>query len=277
VIVPGPERVPSIGGHDGVMGVNSQRRSGLQPERCTATAKRTGERCGRWAVVGCAVCWVHGGGKKDVVANGQLRTVAAQLGVAGLPPSESIRVIQRALSSQMLKAAGVLEAAAQEGRPIGAAEYERFESAADKALIAARIALQHGVEETTDAHDEETGELLAKAVSWTVDGVLDILPGLSHEQRAQVREYGLRTAMWAFSDGSPATRPEAPKLLPDHVAVAELLPAPRRRRSAADDVWRRAQPVVDQDDELVDAELVDDQDEGEVGDGDEGDAPDAAA
>jgi hypothetical protein len=264
-------------GHDAVMGVNSQRRSGLQPQRCTAKAKCTGEQCGRWAVVGTRVCFVHSGTKKDVRANGQLKVVAAQLGAAGLPPGETVRVVQRALSEQMLSAAGVLRAASEEGRPIAPEEHQRFLDASDRALISARVALQHGVEETTGARDDEAGELLARSVSWSLDGVLDVLPGLSREQRQQARMYGLELAKWAFEGGDPRTRPEAPKLLPDRLPVAELMPGPRHRRAPeADAVWRRAQQVVDQGDELVDAELVDDQDDEEVGDGESGDPGEVA-
>lgn len=34
---------------------------GIPPMRCTATAKSTGQRCRRWALVGQTVCDLHGG------------------------------------------------------------------------------------------------------------------------------------------------------------------------------------------------------------------------
>jgi hypothetical protein len=252
------------------MGENTMRRAGLQPSRCTATSKQSGARCKAWAVVGAQVCHTHGGGREEVRRRGDLTAVAAQLGVIGLPPRDTLRVVQRALSDRMLDAAGALRAAAEEGRPVDPEEHQRFIDASDRALVAARVALQAGVEESSDSRDDEAGELVARAVEWSLDGVLAILD-LSHEQRAQVRQYGFELATWALQGGHPDKRPEPPKLL-ERVAVAELLPAPprSRRRPDADDIWRRAA-------EVVDAELVDDQDDGEVGDGDSEGDPEAAA
>lgn len=251
------------------MGANRMRRAGLAAQRCTATAKSTGERCEQHAIVGTSVCFWHGGGKRDVRMGGHLAATAAQLGAAGLPPAETVRLVQRALSEQMLDAAGALRAASEEGRPVSAEQHARFVDASDRALVAARVALAAGVEDQSDARDDEAGELVARSVGWSVDAVLAVLD-LSAEQRIQLRQYALETAAWALQGGDPTTRPQAPKLL-DRVAVAELLPAPSRRRPPdADDVWRRAQ-------EVVDAELVDDQDDEEGDDSDEGGAGGKAA
>lgn len=252
------------------MGENTMRRAGLQPQKCTATSKTTGDRCRQWAVVGSKVCHFHGGGREEVRRRGDLQATAAQLGVIGLPPRDTVRLVQRALSDRMLDAAGALRAAAEEGRPVDPEEHQRFVDASDRALVAARVALQAGVEESSDARDAEAGELVARAVEWSTDGVLAVLD-LSHEQRAQVRQYAFELATWALQGGQPDKRPQPPKLLPDRVAVAELLPAPARsRRPDADDIWRRAQDVVD-------AELVDDQDDEEVSDGGESGAGGEAA
>jgi hypothetical protein len=174
----------------------------------------------------------------------------------------------------MLRAAGVLQAAAAENRPVDPAEYERFESVADKAMIAARVALQSGVEDqdAADAVENENRQLVADALMWTIDAVLKLLevPGT---QRLQVREFAIRMSIWALEGGDPTKRPEEPKLLPDTVAVAELLPAPRRRSAPdADDVWKRAQKVVD---EVVDAEVIDDESD-DGGDDESDDRPTAA-
>lgn len=254
------------------MGDNSMRRVGLQPQKCRAKAKSTGRPCGQWAVVGSTVCYSHGGGRGDVRANGELRAVAAQIGAVGLPPDQTIKLVQRALSDQMLRAAGVLQAAAAENRPVDPAEYERFESVADKAMIAARVALQSGVEDqdAADAVENENRQLVADALMWTIDAVLKLLevPGT---QRLQVREFAIRMSIWALEGGDPTKRPEEPKLLPDTVAVAELLPAPARRRQpdAADDVWRRAQTIVD-------AEVVEDDGGDDGGDDEDDDRPTVA-
>lgn len=274
VIVPGPEWGPWLVGHDAFMGKSkaTERRVGLQPQKCAATSKSTGARCRQWAVVGARVCHYHGGSRPDVRANGELRAVAEQIGAAGMPPADTVRLVARALSSQFLKAAATLDKAAAEGRPIDPADVERFESAADKALVSARIALASGVEDAAEARDEEAGQLVATAVVAALDEVLDLVPGLSHEQRKQLRAHGLLLAEWSLRGADPAQRPFPPELVrsPVSVAVGELLPAPPHRRASRDtasDVWRRAQ-------EVVDAEVVDDE---EVGDGDESGDPGEAA
>lgn len=48
--------------------------------RCTATSKRTGQPCRRWAVPGAAVCTTHGGKAPQVVAAAQRRIMAAEAG-----------------------------------------------------------------------------------------------------------------------------------------------------------------------------------------------------
>ena len=242
----------------------ANRRAGLPPTRCEAQSKQAGRQCRRWATIGTVPprCRMHGGAKKDVRANGDMRVVATQLGLVGLPPDQTIKLVQRALSDQMLRAAGVLQAAAAENRPVDPVEYERFESVADKALIAARVALQSGVEDqdAADAVEGENRQLVANALTWTVDAVLDVV-GLSGPQRLQVREFSIRMSIWALEGADPRERPEAPKLLPDRVAVGELLPAPRRGPAPdADQVWAAAQEIVDVEFE------EDDDDDGAVAD-----------
>jgi nucleotide-binding universal stress UspA family protein len=60
-----------------------------QPRRCTATAKSTGQRCGRAPVPGATVCKIHGGGSPRVraAARRRLDLAAAQQAVVtlGLP------------------------------------------------------------------------------------------------------------------------------------------------------------------------------------------------
>lgn len=46
--------------------------------KCTATSKRTGQRCGRWPTIGATVCPNHGGKAPQVVAAAQRRIVEAE-------------------------------------------------------------------------------------------------------------------------------------------------------------------------------------------------------
>lgn len=45
--------------------------------RCTATSKRTGQRCGQWSVVGGTVCRFHGGASPQVAAKAEQRVAHA--------------------------------------------------------------------------------------------------------------------------------------------------------------------------------------------------------
>ena len=46
--------------------------------QCTATARRTGQRCGRAAITGATVCYVHGGGAPAVKAAAARRVAEAK-------------------------------------------------------------------------------------------------------------------------------------------------------------------------------------------------------
>lgn len=193
---------------------------------------------------------MHGGARKDVRARGDMRAVAAQLGLVGLEPAETVKVIQRVLSDQMLRAAGALAATAEEGRPVDPVEHERFVDASDRALVAARVALSAGVTEVFGQREQihqDAGELLAKAVGWAVDAVLKLAP-LDGVQRTELRVYGLSMAQWAF-EGAQSERPKPPTMpvaRQDVVVSGELLPGPRTRRGFdADEVWARAAEIVD--------------------------------
>ena len=256
----------------------ADRRSGLRPVKCGAKSKQSQQQCKRWATVGTAPprCHYHGGNKGVVKDKADLAVTAAQLGVLGLPPAQTISVVQRVLSQMMLQAAGALAAASEEGRPADPAENTAFVEASDRALVAARVALQAGVEQQSDEEREELAELVAGAVRTTVDAVMWALPGgLKHWH--DLRDYAMAMIGWALTPetdrgerpGLPADPPE--HLLPGYVhpstgwgggrpgfaAAGELLPGPIRRRAApdADAVWAAAQ-------EIADAEIVGEEDDG---------------
>lgn len=248
------------------MANQADRRSGLRPVKCTKKSKQSQEQCRNWAVIGTSppICRIHGGARGAVKDKADLAVVAAQLGAVGLAPAETIKVVQRAVSDQFLRAAGVLQAAAAEGRPVDAEEFARYEKAADQALAAARIAMAAGVEDqdAEDLREEGNRELVATALRWTIDAVLHVLR-LPGQQRLEIRDYAFAMSVWALEGGDPRTRPEEPKLAgmvdaQPVVVRAELMPAPFRRRSApdADSVWSAAQQIVD-------AEVVDDEEDGD--------------
>jgi hypothetical protein len=253
----------------------ADRRSGLRPVKCGATSKQSREQCRRWAIVGTVppLCKIHGGNRRIVKDKAELAAVAAQMGMVGLEPADTIRIVQRVLSDQMLRAAGVLAAAAEEGRPVDPEEHQRFIDSSDRALVAARVALSTIVTEASDLREQDkqdAADLAAKAVGWAIDSVLGLVPELESEQRQALKIYALEMAGWAFA-GCPDPRPVPPKMpsasRDSRPAVGELLPSPPRRagREPADDVWRAVQEVVDA--ELVEQE---DDDDGEEDDADAG-------
>jgi hypothetical protein len=249
----------------------ANRRAGLPPVRCTAWSKQAGRQCRNWAVIGAQVCRRHGGARPVVEQKGDMKAIAAQLGVRGLPPGETVRIISRVLSDRMLHAAAALSDAAAEGADtaeLGAA----FDVIADKSLVAARVALAAGVEGQRDADLDIAGELVTSALSEALSGVVSVLPvGVRSLWAPLLESYGFALAGWSLQPAKDrGPRPEAPKLpeLPgavpqQRVAFGELMPAPRRRSASdADDVWRRAQEVVDA--EVVEDDEEDD-DDGDVG------------
>lgn len=249
---------------------HADRRSGLPPVRCAAQSKQSGQQCKRFSVVGLVPprCPLHAGKSSAAAkADGDLQSTAAQLGVLGLPPAQTIAVVQRVLSEMMLRAAGALAAAAEDGRPADRSENQAFIDASDRALVAARVALAAGVEERSDQEQEELALLVVGAVRTTVDAVMLALPGNLQHWHA-LHDFAMQMTAWALSPESdrgerppPPADPE-PHLLPGYqhpttrgagyagVAVAELLPGPLSRRPPdADDIWRAAE-------EIADAEIV---------------------
>src|SRR5690606_12004830 len=115
-------------------------------------------------------------------------------------------------------------------------------------------ALAAGVEDGTDSRDDEAGELVARALSWAIDGVLEVL-SLSPERRLQMRRYALEMGQWALEGGTPEESAGDTVLLAERVAGGELLPAPARRRAPTPgESGAEAE-------QLVDAEIVEEDDD----------------
>lgn len=93
---------------------------GTGPQRCTAKAKSTGERCGNWPIRGATVCGVHGGRAKQVRAAAQRRLAAEKV--------ESD--VKNALAFESLE--GVTD-------PLGALSRLADEALAMKEALAARV------------------------------------------------------------------------------------------------------------------------------------------
>ena len=66
------------------------------PRRCTATSKRSGKRCGKYAMKAQTTCAFHGGKASRALANAQRAVEAADLRVRGLTP-EAVEVLKELL------------------------------------------------------------------------------------------------------------------------------------------------------------------------------------
>ena len=64
--------------------------------RCTATSKRSGKRCGKYAMKAQTTCAFHGGKAPRALANAQRAVEAADLRVRGLAP-EAVEVVKELL------------------------------------------------------------------------------------------------------------------------------------------------------------------------------------
>ena len=199
---------------------------------------------------------MHGGGKRSVKAKAELRVMIAQLGLVGLSPGETLTVVQRILSSQMLSASRAIAAAAEEGALPDPEENAVFLAAADRAVSVARAALAAGVETQRDSDLGEAAELVAGAVTESIAGVLAALPvGPRTLWGRPLEDYALALAAWALQPvESRGVRPPVPVLPelpvpgPSRVAIGELMPGPRVRRGFdADAVWAAAAEIVDAD------------------------------
>jgi hypothetical protein len=143
-----------------------RRPAGLPPTRCTATAKRTGEPCQQWAVVGTVVCWHHNGANGRVKANGDMRITLAQL-LAQDPrsPWEVVLDATHTLDCLMRDAKVDLQA----GEPVSVDQLDRLINLSQTAHHLAQTAIQTKAAEHIVQTYVDQGNRLAGLITEVVD------------------------------------------------------------------------------------------------------------
>ncbi len=156
--------------------------------RCTATAKRSGERCQQW-VIGGGVCRRHGGAAPQVRTRREARIVEGRARLAGQV------VEQRDPGEALLGAAHDADATVQQikrqfadGR-LTAADLEALGSWLDRVGRLAKTVLDARIDERRLRIDERQARLLADGMMW----VIGQLPAEHREQTRRLAAQMLRS------------------------------------------------------------------------------------
>lgn len=134
-------------------------------ERCPATSKRTGERCGQF-VPGGGVCRWHGGAARQVKAKREAR-IALQEQLASEDRRAPWEVLLDALHT-----ADVLAKKAKDDITVLTPEtLEALVTATNRAATLAKMGLDAGIDERRVNIAERQGELLAAGVTWLLAAI----------------------------------------------------------------------------------------------------------
>lgn len=128
-------------------------------ERCTAQAKRSGQRCQQW-VIGGGVCFKHGGKARRVEARRQVRILTGRAALAGQPveqrdPGEAL-VAAAADADSMLQR---LKSRLATGELTGT-ELTAFGEWIDRTSRIAKTVLDARIDERRARLTEQQGQLL---------------------------------------------------------------------------------------------------------------------
>lgn len=138
----------------------------IPPRQCSATAKGTGRRCRRLAMIGGTVCPKHGGAAPQVRAAAERRVLIAELLTGpGRPPREVLSDALKVVDGLMRHA---VSAATEAGEPLPLDVFDRLVDATSRAAMLAKIGLDQQLETEQDrmrAIGEQTVETLAEVVA----------------------------------------------------------------------------------------------------------------
>lgn len=188
--------------------------------QCTATAKRTGERC-RSLVVGGGVCFKHGGAAPQVKAKRLARVATMELAAEAramgetLPDSSPAQMLLDAARSTHRVVALLQMRAGDAPNP---AELEQLGPWLDRLGRAAALVVSSKADELAIAQAARVADGQARVMFRALEGVVSRL-GLTDEQRARVPD-ALRAALAALGlsapgeDALPAPRPAQARTAP---------------------------------------------------------------
>ena len=155
------------------------RRFGVPSMRCTARAKSTGRRCGRWALVGLTVCDLHTGEDPRKQAAADRRDAFAQvmqwedpdaprpLGEVMLEAVHNADVLQRSLRDVRLRVA--------RGEAVAGEELDRLVRMSQVAHALAETTVRAGVQVELVRQSRLSRELYDAAVTRVLGRALDAL------------------------------------------------------------------------------------------------------
>ncbi len=223
------------------------RSRGITPVKCTATVRRTGKPCGRWAAVGAVVCSSHGGAAPQVQRAAETRLTLAQLMASGRDPRAAL--LDALGTADGFFRLGKLRLLA--GEKLSAEEttehLAHLQRLAQLAKTAIDARLVDSLTEDRGRHFEAMAQLAQQGIMMG----LAALPDLTEAQRAAAIE-----AMRQFFETAAGERPPEPAtaggvpLLVGPAGGGEVMtPAPTAQR-----VTEPLSPVKD-DDGDVDAEI----------------------
>ncbi|GAA5119253.1 hypothetical protein GCM10025762_36890 [Haloechinothrix salitolerans] len=222
--------------------------------KCTATSRRSGKQCRRWATPGTTVCPNHGSKAPGTVRKANERLTLAELMQGDrrhpwevvLDHTHTIDVIAREARLGLT-----------EGEEITPEQLDRIVETAKVAHHLAKTAIDTRAHEHIAEHYQRNvqleGEIISAVVRDVVTALVDGL-GFHPVQRTQVMEWALEAAsarLAAGPDGSADVIPDPP--------VPRLAIESGTTTGTPDDDTSRDDSGPNEANDVVDAELVDDE------------------
>jgi hypothetical protein len=143
----------------------------FKPERrCTAKSKRSGQRCGRYAIKGATVCPSHGGAttrsrnaakRRTILENAMKEAVGGNLAGTNLSPVEHLL---NALYWSMSVAIALSQAVTESGAKPGDSLYATWERERDRHARIAKLCADAGVDAKRVALEADRAELFASVI-----------------------------------------------------------------------------------------------------------------
>jgi hypothetical protein len=168
------------------------RRAGIQPVRCAAH-RRDGQRCRQWAMVGQAVCRMHGGSSPNALAAQDRRVGVEQLLRARLG-AEADLPLDAAVLLAMHDAKLMYLDARRIEPPLTVEQVERIAEAMRYFLGVQRLGRELGVEEKVALLGERYAAVLVRGAGLVVNALSLALAPLGEEYLVELRAW-LRDAV----------------------------------------------------------------------------------
>lgn len=178
----------------------------MRADQCTATNRRTGQRCKRWANLGTTVCTVHGSRLPTVVAAAARERTMWEVGQRaereGRHPMEVLRTVLHVRDHLL----GKLLAQVADRDDVTPGEIRELDDRLTQAQRAAEVAVRSGVQLWFTQRSQVEAETVVRALNQAL-GAVDLTPDQESAMRTALaqalREIGEqdRTAALAITAG----------------------------------------------------------------------------